>query len=221
MTQTTSHPAALAERYPDATPVNTVRDEIAHLAVPHTSMRPHPDNPRIGDPDEIAESLWLWGQYKPIVVQDSTGFIVAGNHTWQAAGLLGWDRIAAVRLALDDDTARRLLLADNRYGDIAGYDDAVLAGLLQEMGDLAGTGYDTHDLDALLARMSSDLPDGFKPLNPDDDPDPDDEDEDEDERGRPSGSAVDGGPQAHTGTAVIGRVRCPECRHEFAPTESR
>ena len=60
---------------------------------------------------------------------------------------------------VDDATARRILLADNRTNDLATYDDAVLAELLTALAeddDLLGTGWDGDDLDALLADIASD-----------------------------------------------------------------
>jgi DNA modification methylase len=68
---------------------------------------------------------------------------------------------------VDDATARRIMLADNRTNDLATYDDEVLAELLEAAAaddDLLGTGYDGDDLDDLLADFG-----GFNPI---DDPEP-------------------------------------------------
>ena len=61
---------------------------------------------------------------------------------------------------VDDATARRILLADNRTNDLATYDDAVLAELLTALAeddDLLGSGYDGDDLDDLLADIAGDI----------------------------------------------------------------
>lgn len=126
--------------------------------VPIDSLLPHPDNPRRGNVDLIAESLEANDQYRPIVVQASTRHVLAGNHTMLAAQKLGWDKIQAVLLDVDDEKARRILLADNRTGDVGGYDDEALAGLLQSLPDLAGTGYAPADLDDLLADLAHQRP---------------------------------------------------------------
>jgi hypothetical protein len=106
----------------------------------------------------IAESLQTHGQYRPIVVQSSTGLILAGNHTYRAAVLLGWDQIAVTYVDVDDDTATRILLVDNRTNDLATYDESALAALLEELTNtplgLAGSGFDGDDLDRLIADLN-------------------------------------------------------------------
>jgi site-specific DNA-methyltransferase (adenine-specific) len=102
----------------------------------------------------VAASLERFGQQKPIVVQRSSGFVVAGNHLVKAARSLGWTEIAANVEELDDATAVGFMLADNRTADLGGYDDALLAAILAEQdaaANLAATGYDTDDVAAILA----------------------------------------------------------------------
>jgi hypothetical protein len=134
----------------------TIRAEIESLAVAIDSVQPHPRNVRQGDVGAISISLEAHGQYKPILVQKSTGYIVAGNHTWQAAKALGWSEIAVQHLELDDDKAVRILLADNRSTDLASYDDHALAELLSEYArsyDMAGLLWNQDDLDDILRQQ--------------------------------------------------------------------
>lgn len=134
---------------------SNIRTEIAHLAVNITELHPHPRNVRQGDIGAISTSLAAHGQYKPILVQSSTNFIIAGNHTWKAASQLGWSEIAALKLDIDDDKALRILLADNRATDLATYDDHALAEILSEYArsyDMSGLIWDQDDLDELLRR---------------------------------------------------------------------
>ncbi len=49
----------------------TVAPTLAHLAVPISSLRPHPRNPRRGDLDAVKDSLRHHGQYRPIVANRS------------------------------------------------------------------------------------------------------------------------------------------------------
>lgn len=120
------------------------------------TVSPHPDNPRRGDVGSIVASIDANGFYGAIVVQKSTGYILAGNHRWQAAKAAGMPSIPAVVLDVDDDRARRILLVDNRANDIATYDEAQLIHVLKtlEISDdaLGGTGYTTTDLADLLAK---------------------------------------------------------------------
>lgn len=114
-----------------------------------SQLRPHPRNPRRGNVALIAESLEQHGQYRPIVVQKSTGHVLAGNHTFHAAKSLGWKTVAVTYLDVDDTTAERILLADNRTSDLATYDDNALSSLLHSLPDLIGTGFSQIDLDNL------------------------------------------------------------------------
>jgi ParB-like chromosome segregation protein Spo0J len=103
--------------------------EIQNVAL--NTLTLHPKNVRQGDVGAIVESLNLHGQYRPIVAQKSTGYILAGNHTWKAASALGWKEIAVTYVDVDDDQAARILLVDNRANDLATYDDVSLANLLR------------------------------------------------------------------------------------------
>ncbi len=125
--------------------------------IPIDTVKPHPRNVRQGDIGAITESLRQHGQYRPIVVQKSSGHILAGNHTWKAAKHLKWKQIAVTYLDVNDDEAMRILLVDNRANDLATYDDTALVDLLKELMDtelkLEGTGFDPSDLDQLLADL--------------------------------------------------------------------
>lgn len=127
-------------------PVIVNRTEL----VPIKSIKTYERNPRIGNIDAIAESLNTSGQFKPIVVNDRTMQILAGNHTYLAARKLGWDEIYASFVNVDDDTAKRIVLADNRTADMGEYDDSIIAELLASLPDVTGTGYTDVDLDELL-----------------------------------------------------------------------
>lgn len=131
-----------------------IPETLAHLAISIDSIQPHPRNVRQGDVGAISESLKHHGQYRPIVVQKSTGHILAGNHTYKAARALKWKQIAATYVDVDDDQALRILLVDNRANDLAAYDDPALADILKQLMDteerLEGTGFDPDDLEQLL-----------------------------------------------------------------------
>ncbi|MGW1740463.1 hypothetical protein ACWCPQ_16825 [Nocardia sp. NPDC001965] len=124
-------------------------------AVPVADLTPYPGNPRRGDVEVIADSLRANGQYRPIVVQTSTGHVLAGNHTLAAARSLGWKQIDVHYVDCDDETARRIVLADNRTADKGHYDIEALTALLADVPDLDGTGYTDDDLAALLASLDT------------------------------------------------------------------
>lgn len=121
---------------------------------PIDQLTPYPGNPRRGDVEVIKESLERNGQYKPIVVNCRNGQVLAGNHTREAALALGWKEIRIHVVDADKALARRIVLADNRTNDVAGYDNDDLAKVLEQMdGDLTGTGYDENAVNAVLAEL--------------------------------------------------------------------
>lgn len=123
-----------------------------------STLKQYKDNPRRGDVSAIAESLQKVGQYKPIVVNRGThtgrkNEVLAGNHTLLATRSLKWPTVKAVFVDVDDETAARIVLADNKTADLGGYDETVLANLLTDLPDLDGTGYTLDELDDMLADM--------------------------------------------------------------------
>lgn len=129
---------------------------------PVGSLTLHPANPRRGDITEIRRSIDATGFFGAVLVQESTGYILAGNHRYQAAMAEGMAEVPCIVVDVDDDTAKRILLADNRIAEFASWDDASLSALLQELAGtpdaLAGTGFTDADLDALLASMTASSP---------------------------------------------------------------
>lgn len=123
---------------------------------PVDSLALLPGNPRQGDIGAVTESMRINGIYQPVIVNRGTHTgrpleVIAGNHRVQAARALGHATIPAIILDVDDDTATRIALADNRTSDLADYDTDALIVMLQSLDDLAGTGYDADDIDDLLA----------------------------------------------------------------------
>jgi ParB-like chromosome segregation protein Spo0J len=127
----------------------------------------HPDNPRRGDTAAIGESIEANGLYGAIVVHAGSGRILAGNHRWRAARDAGIGKLPAIMVDCDEDTARRILLTDNRTAELAAWDDAALVSLLNELavsaGGLAGTGYDEAALAAMINEARFAPADGDQP----------------------------------------------------------
>lgn len=126
-----------------------------------TKLKPYDKNPRKGNVRAIAESLSANKQYRPIVVQKSNNKILAGNHTWQAAKTLGWEKISVVYVDVDEESAAKIVLADNRTTDLAEYDNAILAELLESLDQHVGTGYTESDVQVLLNTVNETI-DGVK-----------------------------------------------------------
>lgn len=129
----------------------------------------YPGNARRGDIDLIADSLSKLGQYKPIVV-NADGTILAGNHTVMAAQRLGWETIDVHRVDVDDETAKRIVLVDNKSNDQSTYDVEELVNLLTELPNLDATGFTRDEVDDLLETLDAlddeDIPDPPKDPQP-------------------------------------------------------
>lgn len=123
-------------------------------AYPLDKLQAHPDNPRHGDIGAIHGSIEENGFWGGLIVQLSTGFILAGNHRFQAAAHAGAENVPVHFVDVDDATARKILAADNGISDRATNDDLKLIELLtrirNEEGALDGTGYDDDDLQRLI-----------------------------------------------------------------------
>jgi hypothetical protein len=119
---------------------------------PLSEVQLHPKNPRRADVEDLRESFRENGFYGAVIVQRSTGYVIAGNHRIQAAEAEGMPEVPMIWLDVDDERATKILIADNRYADKAGYDDKQLLAVVQElqgMSSLAGTGFDQEDVEDL------------------------------------------------------------------------
>lgn len=122
-----------------------------------TTLQEHPENPRIGDVASIMESIRANGFFLACGCQTSTRRIIIGNHRYKAAMKLGLKEIPVIWHDVDDASALRILLADNKTADEATYNQerlgAILSSLSQATGTLQGTGYKEGDLEDILDRL--------------------------------------------------------------------
>ena len=125
---------------------------------------PDPANPRTHDErnlSAIRASLEEHGQVEPILVQQSTLMVIAGNGRMAAMKALGWTDAQVALLDVGDTEARKLSIALNRSGELAGWDEEVLATHLRELSNLADTfdptslGFDVEEMDALVAAYAA------------------------------------------------------------------
>jgi ParB-like chromosome segregation protein Spo0J len=101
----------------------------------------HPQNPRRGVEEAISESITENGWYGAVIAQKSTGCILAGNHRFRVAVKRGAKEIPVIWRDVDDETATRIMLADNKTADLGTYDEETLTTLLEGLETLDGTGY--------------------------------------------------------------------------------
>lgn len=98
----------------------------------------------------VVESIRRFGWGAPILARRADHVVIAGHTRLQAAEQLGLDKVPVRWLDLDPDQARLLALADNRLGEVASWDDGLLASVLQELAegdvDLEGLGWSDDEL---------------------------------------------------------------------------
>jgi DNA modification methylase len=143
---------------------------------PIESVRPYTRNPRINDDavDAVAASIREFGFRQPIVV-DADGVSIAGHTRWKAAQKLGRVKIPVhVATDLTPEQVKAYRLADNKTGELAGWDFEILPielSELQDMGfDLDLLAFDEKELTQLL-----DVNVQQGETDPDDVPEPPDE----------------------------------------------
>jgi len=113
----------------------------------------HPDNPRQGDDDAVADSIDVNGFYGVILAQRSTRRILFGHTRRRNLQAAGATTGPVMWLDVDDDRARRILLADNRTAELARWIPGKLADVLAAMGaDIAGSGFTVADVAVAIAQ---------------------------------------------------------------------
>ena len=114
------------------------------------SLIPHPDNPRINDHavEELAKSIKRFGFASPIIARSEDKMIIAGHTRWKSAKLLNLDKVPVRFMDLDPVDAKLLMLADNKIGERADWDEGQLAKLFEELKDedLSGLGWDADEI---------------------------------------------------------------------------
>ena len=140
--------------------------EPSIIVVEIDKLTPHPQNARIHDLPKIMRSLERFGQVKPIIVQRSTGYIVAGNGTTAAAARLGWKQVKVHVQDMDDETALAYLVADNATSDGSSYDKGKLLDVLRSALSLDGMGFDEADIESLNEDIHGKTEKGGRKLTP-------------------------------------------------------
>lgn len=148
------------------TEVATVAKIRETKLVPVDSLVRFPGNAKRGDVATIQDSLRLNGQYRPLVVWKHNNWILAGNHTFDAAVAEGWKKVSVTFVECDERTARRINLVDNRSAELGGYDPEALVKLVGELPSLEGTGWTAEALQAELTKLPAPELPGTTPESP-------------------------------------------------------
>lgn len=115
-----------------------------------TAIKPYENNPRKNDPavDAVAASIKEFGWQQPIVV-DRDLVIIAGHTRWKAAKKLKC-KVVPVLVAegLKEEQVAAYRLADNKSGELAEWDEAMLLEELAQIGDIDMTAFGFSSLEA-------------------------------------------------------------------------
>jgi len=118
-------------------------------------IRQHPQNMRRHlTRAQVQESIEAHDQYRPMVVQKATGYVLAGNGLLSALHDQGRTHGWVWWVDVDDEEALEILLVDNATSDGSTWEDDKLAAILDRMRarsrGLYGTGFTPADADDLL-----------------------------------------------------------------------
>jgi hypothetical protein len=137
-------------------------------------LKEHPQNPNKGVEETIDESIDENGWYGAVTAQKSTGYIIAGNHRYRVAKKKGAKEIPVIWRDVDDETALKILLVDNKSTRDGEFDEGLLEELLAGLDSLKGTGYVLASAQESIER--EDDPEPAQPVSSNgSDPDADDD----------------------------------------------
>tara|TARA_B100001123_G_C15324320_1_gene1029004 strand:+ start:2865 stop:3482 length:618 start_codon:yes stop_codon:yes gene_type:complete len=113
-------------------------------------------NPRFNDGavEKVANSISQFGFASPIVARKEDNRVISGHTRLKAAKMLNLDQVPVRFLSLSEQEADALALADNRLGEIAAWDDGLLAEVLESLKsenfEVDSLGFNEQELSQLL-----------------------------------------------------------------------
>ena len=124
------------------------------ITIPITEVHPLEVNPRRHPEkqlNELVRSLEQFGQYRPLVV-DEDGVILAGNGLHAALLRTGATEVTVYRATgLSETQKKKLILSDNKTGDLSNDDFDVMEQMLRELEDFEVPGYGPEMLRGIIA----------------------------------------------------------------------
>lgn len=125
------------------------------------SLIPNPRNDKIHSRrqiDSIKASLTEFGQHKPVIAREANRMLCAGHAVWEAISELQMP-VEVKFLDVDQETADKILLADNRMSELGETDKDRRRALLQqiEADDFAAIGFLPEEVEELLAEGTDEI----------------------------------------------------------------
>ena len=139
-------------------------DSEAAVWLSPDDLTPWDRNPRHNEHavQQVADSIARFGFAAPIVARAEDRRVIAGHTRLLAAQRLGMAEVPVRLLDVSDAEADALALADNKLGELADWDDPMLAQVLAELDDLTGLGWSAAEVDKLIGSIDHhDAPDDF------------------------------------------------------------
>ena len=119
--------------------------------------------------EAVRASISEFGQVEVLVVQKGSNIVIGGNCRLKEMRRLGHKEAWVAEVDVDDTKAKRLALALNRTGELAGWDDKVLGSLmadLEKADDMLNLGWNDVELDKILADADSGWLDELEQIEP-------------------------------------------------------
>lgn len=145
----------------------TVQIKQAAEWVPIERLLPWVKNPRKNDAavDRVSASIRAYGFGAPLLARRENGEVIAGHTRLKAAMRMGLTEVPVRYLDLDETKAHALALADNRIGEVAEWDEEMLAQVLKDL-DASGArldslGFSEDELAEILAEAGGQHADGI------------------------------------------------------------
>lgn len=134
---------------------------VAATWEPLSKLTPWADNPRrnVDAVAPVADAIVRFGFTSPILARRATGEIIAGHTRFLAAQRLGLATVPVRWLDVDAATAHAICLADNKLGEVATWDEAMLAGVLADLrahdAPLVDAGFTDAEVEELVAKAEA------------------------------------------------------------------
>ena len=179
---------------------------LKDLNPPERNVRVHPE----GQIEELARSVKMFGQTRPIIIDDA-GTILVGNGLVSALYRLGETHGFVLRMpGLSEADKRKLILADNKIFQLGIDDHASIMQLVKELdGDFDIPGFDEELLSRLTAEVNQATAQSMNDYGHITDVERGQFSEKETPRGSMDADASE--------IRATGEVVCPYCGHTFTP----
>ncbi len=143
---------------PVAEPGASERHPPELVDLPTGELKPNPRNPRSHPEDQLLRleaSLRTDKQTKPVLARRANRMLIAGHGVTEAAKRLGWPTLQVILLDVNQAVADRIMVGDNRHGDLSETDQTKLGELLHEIQefDWLAAGFTDTETAKLFARL--------------------------------------------------------------------